>query len=119
MVLAPYTRGQDIEARDSGGEPGCDRRAMLVATLGDDARASRRIARDDRLDAELADDAAPLAERVDVALDGLDIGKPGAARRHQLVMDRHEPFADDEQPGLRPQMIEHRNPARARIRARG
>ena len=70
---------------------------MLVAALGDDARASRRIARDDRLDAELADDAAALAERVDVALDGLDVGKPGAARRHQLVMDRHEPFADDEQ----------------------
>ena len=61
---------------------------------------------DDRLDAELADDAAALPERVDVAFHGLDVGELGAARRHQLVMDRQEPFADDEQAGLRQQMMD-------------
>ena len=60
----------------------------------------------DRLDAELADDVAALAERVDVALDRLDVGKLGAARRHQLMMDRQKPFADDEQAGLRQQMMD-------------
>ena len=63
------------------------------------------IGGDDRLDAELADDAAALAERMNVALDRLDIGKLGAARRHQLMPDRQEPFADDEQAGRRQQMM--------------
>ena len=92
--------GQDIEAVDFGGQPRGDRGAALVAALGDDARALPAVsAGDDRLDAELADDAAALAERVDVALDGLDVGELGAARRHQLMVDRQEPFADDEQAG--------------------
>jgi hypothetical protein len=37
-------------------------------------RAAGGIGRDDRLDAELADDAPALAERVDVALHRLDVG---------------------------------------------
>ena len=88
---------------------------MLVAALGDDAGAAGGVAGDDRLDAELADDAAALAERVDVALDGLDVGELGAARRHQLVVDRQEPFADDEQAGLRQQMMDVGDPAGDRI----
>ena len=83
-----------------------DRGAALVAAFGDDARRAGGIARHDRLDVELADDVAALPERVDVALDGLDVGEFGAARRHQLMMDRQEPFADDEQAGLRQQMMD-------------
>ena len=71
--------GQDIEAVDFGGEARGDRGDGLVAALGDVARAAGGVGRDDRLDAELADDAAALAERVDVALDGLDVGELGAA----------------------------------------
>ena len=78
----------------------------LVAALGDDAGASGGIARHDRLDLELADDVAALPERVDVALHRLDVAELGAARRHQLVMDRQEIFADDEQAGLRQQMMD-------------
>ena len=73
---------QDIEAVDVGGEPGCDCRAALVAALGDDPRAARGIGGDHRLDTQLADDAAALAQRMDVALHRPDIGKRGAARRH-------------------------------------
>ena len=70
---------------------------------------------DDRLDAELADDAAALPERVDVALHRPDVGEFGAARRHQLVMDRQEIFADDEQAGLRQQMMDVGDAAGDRI----
>ena len=76
---------------------------------------ARGVARDDRPDAELADDAAALAERMDVALDGLDVGELGAARRHQLMMDRQETFADDEQAGLRQQMMDVGDAAGDRI----
>ena len=107
--------GQDIEAVDFGGQPRGDRGAALVAALGDDARAAGGIARHDRLDAELADDAAALPERVDVALHGLDVGEFGAARRHQLMADRQEPFADDEQAGLRQQMMDVGDAAGDRI----
>ena len=79
------------------------------------AGAAGGVARDDRLDAELADDAAALAERVNVALDGLDVGEFCAARRHQLMVDRQEPFADDEQAGLRQQMMDVGDPAGDRI----
>ncbi len=50
-----------------------------------------------------------------MALDGLDVGKFGAARRHQLVMDRQKPFADDEQAGLRQQMMDVGDAAGDRI----
>ena len=52
---------------------------------------------------------------MDVALDGLDVGELGAARRHQLVTDRQEPFADDEQAGLRQQMMDVGDAAGDRI----
>ena len=107
--------GQDIEAVDLRGEPRGDRGAAFVAALGDDARRAGGIARHDRPDAELADDAAALPERMDVALDGLDVGKFRAARRHQLMMDRQEPFADDEQAGLRQQMMDVGDAAGDRI----
>ena len=64
--------GQDVEAVDFAGEPRRDGGAGLVAALGDLARRARGVGGDDRLDAELADDLAALAERMDVALDGLD-----------------------------------------------
>ena len=50
-----------------------------------------------------------------MALDGLDVGEFGAARRHQLMMDRLEPFADDEQAGLRQQMVDVGDAAGHRI----
>src|SRR6185437_337817 len=84
--------GQNVEAVNLGSELRGDRGAALVAALGDDAGAAGGVARNDRLDAELANDAPALSERVDVALDGLDIADLGAARYHQLVMDRQEPF---------------------------
>ena len=64
---------------------------------------------------ELADDVAALPERVDVALHRLDVAELGAARRHQLVMDRQEILADDEQAGLRQQMMDVGDAAGHRI----
>ena len=63
-------------------------------------------AADDRLEAELADDVAALAERVDVALDRLDVGELRALQRHQLMADRQEPFADDVEPGGGQEMMD-------------
>src|SRR5581483_1675294 len=80
--------------------------AILVATLGYDARAAGGVGPDDRLDAELADDAPALPQRMHVALDGLDVADFDAARGHQLMMHRQEPFADDEEAGLRQQMMD-------------
>src|ERR1700732_2319012 len=73
VVLVLDVFGQDVEPIDVGRELGGNRRAGLVAALGNVSRASGGIGRNDRLDAELADDAAALAERVDVALDALDV----------------------------------------------
>ena len=56
-----------------------------------------------------------MAERLDVALHGFDVGQFGAARRHQLVPDRQKPFADDEQAEIRQQMMDIGNPAGDRI----
>ena len=41
-----------------------------------------------------------------MAFHGLDVGQFGAARRHELMVDRFEPFADNEQAGLRQQMMD-------------
>ena len=68
--------GEDVEPVDLGGEPRRDGGARLVAGLRDLARRARRVGGDHRLDAELADDLAALAERVDVALDRLDVLEP-------------------------------------------
>ena len=74
--------GQDIEAVDFRGKARGDRGDALVLALGNIARATGGIGRDDRLDAELADDAAALTKRVDVALHRLDVGEFCPARRH-------------------------------------
>jgi hypothetical protein len=46
-----------------------------------------------------------LSERVDVAFDRLDVADFGPAGRHQLMMHRQEPLADDEEAGLRQEMM--------------
>ena len=85
MRLVLDILGQDVEAIDFGGKPRRDGGAGLVAALGDLARGARGIGRDNRLDAELADDLAALAERVDVVLDRLDVFELGAFDAEQLV----------------------------------
>ena len=98
--------GQNIETVNIGGKPRGDRRRGFIAAFGDDPRATRGIRGDDRPDAELADDAAALAKRVNVALHRPDTGKRGAARPHQLMPDRQKPFADNEKAGRRQQMMD-------------
>ena len=66
---------QDVEAVDLGREARGERAALRIAELGDVARRARRIGRDLGGDAELADDAAALAERVDVALHHLEVAR--------------------------------------------
>ena len=62
-----------VEAVELGGEPRRERRAGRVAALGDLAGGAGGVAFDHGLPAVLADDLAALAERVDVAVDGLDV----------------------------------------------
>ena len=107
--------GQDVETIDLRGEPRGDRGDSLVVAFGNRAGAPAVSPRHDRLDAELADDPAALAERVHMALDRLDVVELGAARRHQLMADRQKPFADDEQAGLRQQMMDVGDAAGDRI----
>jgi len=106
LWVSSSTSAEDIEAVDVSRQLRGNRRAGFVAVLGDDAGAACGIGRHDRLNVKFADDAPALPERVDVAFDGLDIAKLRAARRHQLMADRQEPFADDEQAGLRQQMMD-------------
>ena len=87
----------------------------LSPTLRDLARRARGVGCDDRLDAELADDLAALAERVHVALHGLDVLDGGALRREQLVAHRHEMLGDDVQVRLRHQVVDVGDPAGDRV----
>ena len=48
---------------------------VLSPDLGDLARGAGGVGGDDRLEAELADHLAALAERLHVALDRLDVGE--------------------------------------------
>ena len=75
--------GQDVEPVDFGGEPRRDGGARLVAGFGDLARGAGGVGGDHRLDAELADHLAALPERVDVALDRLDVVELCALHRQQ------------------------------------
>src|SRR5947209_18349925 len=105
MGLVLDVVGQDIESVNFGGELRGDRSAAPVATCGYQAGRACGIARYDRPDAELADDAATLAERVDVTLHSLDVAEGSPARRDQVVADREHPFADDGQAGLAHHMM--------------
>ena len=97
---------EDVEAVDFRGEPRGDRGARLVADLRDLAGRARGVGGDDRPDAELADHLAALAERVDVAFDGLDVFDGRALHRQQLVPHRHEMLADDVQVRIRHQVVD-------------
>ena len=58
---------------------------------------------------------AALAERLDVAVDGLDGRERRAFHRHQLVADRQEVLADDVQPRRRHQVMDVGDAAGHRI----
>jgi len=69
----------------------------------------------DRLELELADDVAALAERVDMALDRLDVLEPCPFRRQQLVPHRHEMLGNDMEARIRHQMVDVGDAAGDRI----
>src|SRR5262252_6336807 len=81
-------------------------RAGDVVSFGDFACGPGSVGRDYRLDAELADHVAALAERVDVTFDGPERAQRGAARRHELMLHRQEPFGDDMQLRSRHQVMD-------------
>ena len=90
--------GQRVERVDLGSQPRRDGGTGLVAGLRDLARRARGIGGHHRPDAELADDLAALAERVDVAFHGLDVRQPRALDGEQLMAHRHEMLGHDMQP---------------------
>ena len=65
-----------------------------------------------RLQPELADDLAALAQRMDVAVDVLDGAEIGLGDGHQMKVDRQEMLADDVQPRGRQQMVDVGDTAR-------
>ena len=99
--------GEDLEAIDLGGKARRERGAGRIAPFGHLARRARRVAAHMRLQAELADDLAALAERMNVAVDTLLIVPRSAVRhRHQLEVDRQEVLADDVQAGGRQEVVD-------------
>ena len=88
---------QDLQLINLRSELGRQRSARNIAGFRHFTRGARRIGGDYRLDAQLADDVAALAERVDVAFDRFDGAQRRTFRRHELVLYRQKPFADDMQ----------------------
>ena len=115
MRLVLDVLAEIVEAVDIAGEPGGERGARLIGPFRHFARGAGGVAGDDRLHAELADDLAALAERMDVAFHGLDRLQCRAARRHQLVLHRQEIFGDDVQARFRHQVMDVGDAAGDRI----
>ena len=102
---------QNVEAVDLRREARGERAALRIAELGDIARRARRVGGDLGREAKLADDAAALAERVDVALHHLQVRELRAAHAEELVVHGHEMLADDRKLRGRQQMVDVGNAA--------
>ncbi len=88
----------------------------IIRTLGIKAVVAADTAGAAREVAEVGDvTRAALAERVDVAFDRLDGLDARPLRRHQLVLHRQKPLADDMQARFGHQMVDVRHPAGHRI----
>ncbi len=107
--------GQDLEAVDLGGERGGDRGEGRILRLAHHARRARRIGLGHRLQAELDQLAAALAQRLRVAQDALDGLQAGAGRGHQLVAHAQEVLADDVEIGFGQQVVDIGDAARHRV----
>src|SRR5262249_40604556 len=101
VTLILDVRRQRLEAIDLAGQPGRERSPALVRPFRDLARRAGRIARDDRLELQAADNVAALAERMSVAIDASPVLDAGAGNRQQLKVDRQERLAQDVEPGRR------------------
>ena len=104
--------GQDLQAVDVGRHAGRERRPARILPLRHLARGAGGVAGHMRLQPELADDLAALAQRMDVAVDVLDGAEIGLGDGHQMEMDRQEVLADDVQPRGRQQMVDVGDTAR-------
>ena len=115
VLLVLDVVGENLQTMNLGGQPRGDGGARHVAGLGNLARRAGGIGGDHRLDPELADDLATLAQRMDVTLDGLDAVERCAPGRHQLVAHRHEVLGHDVQAGMRHQVMNVGDPAGHRV----
>ena len=106
---------QILKSVDFAGEPRGERGAGRIARFGDFARRSRRVAGDDRFQAEAADDLPALAERMNMAVHGTQVRFAGALYAEQLEMNRQECLADDVQAGGGQQIVDVGDAAGDRI----
>jgi hypothetical protein len=88
---------EDLQAVDLGGKRGGDRRKLGIVGFRDDAGGARRVGLRDRLEAELAQRVAALAERLGVR-QAASRSAASARQRHQLMAHAQEMLADDESP---------------------
>ena len=86
-----------------------------VVGLGDDAGGAGRIGLGHRLEAELAQGVAALAQRLRMRQRLLHGQQRRARQRHQLVAHAQEVLADDEQAGTRQQVVDVGHAARHRV----
>ena len=96
----------DLEAVDLGGERRGDGGERRILGLRDHARRAGRVGLRHRLEAELEQLAAALAQRLRVAEHALDGLQRCARQRHQLVAHAQEVLADDVEIGVGQQVMD-------------
>src|SRR5687768_14681285 len=86
-VIVLDVRLESFKAVDRPGKARGDGCCRRILSSGNFAGGARRIGGHDRLELELADDLAALAERMDVAADDLEVAEVRAGEAQELVTD--------------------------------
>ncbi len=113
IILNP--RGQHFQSVDLRGERWSQRELARIVPLADLPGGAGGIPGDDRTQPCLADQAAALAQRMDVAVDLGSVLDGAAGNAQQVEMDGQEEFADNLQVGLGQQDVDVSHPAGNRI----
>ncbi len=112
MGLVLNILAQDVEAVNLRRKPGSNDGAVLVLAFAQFTGGSRRVNRDHRFQTEFTDELAALAQRMDMAVDGFDVGNVRARHGEELVMDAKKIFADHMEVGGRQEMVDISDTAR-------
>ena len=102
---------QDLQPVDFRRQRGGDRGVLLAAPFGDELGGAGGVGLDHRGQLQVGQDAAHLAQRDGVGMGSPDVGDGGALDAEQAVLDALELLADDEQAGVRQQMVDVGDPA--------
>ena len=102
---------QDLQTVGLGGEARRDRGDGGIAVLGHLPGRACGVGMNLRLQAQFADELAALTQRMDVAVDGLEVRKRRPRHPQQVVIHALEVLGDDEQARRRQQVMNVGHPA--------